>query len=295
MLDTSREPHCIHKSYLSHFQSDLLPIHVPWLWGWLHVESWAGVWSCCEGHCPGMLSLFVPGSRLSLLATGAGSARIECCTAVQQRISQVPLPHRAAWALLEQQDCLLAAAMGRGSGCRTGNLLNTLNLAALPPRGQLFLGKQAQMPRCTPQSSQAMFFIAPGARGELRIKAVVPNSLLLLHLLAASAHLIDFIGIKFRLMPSNIAYFERGKPDTVFCGVTPFVEECRMKSGWSSSELCVTAIESSCTCQSYYLLINFTLSKFLRVTDRLLHITKRGDFVDSEQTFAFSVSFSSLL
>lgn len=130
MLDTSREPHCIHKSYLSHFQSDLLPIHVPWLWGWLHVESWAGVWSCCEGHCPGMLSLFVPGYRLSLLATGAGSARIECCTAVQQRISQVPLPHRAAWALLEQQDCLLAGAMGRGSGCRTGNLLNTLGSIA---------------------------------------------------------------------------------------------------------------------------------------------------------------------
>lgn len=80
---------------------------------------------------------------------------------------------------LSSRICLLAGAMGRGSGCRTGNLLNTFNLAALPPRGQLVLGKQAQMPHCTPQSSQAMFFIALGARGGLRIKAVVPNSLLL--------------------------------------------------------------------------------------------------------------------
>lgn len=249
MLDTSWESHC--KPYLSHFQSDLLPIHVPWLWGWLHVESWAGVWSSCEGHCPGMLSIFVPGHRLSLLATGAGTAGIECCPAVQQRISEVPLPHSAAWALSEQWDCLLAGAMGRGLGCRTGTLMNTFNLAALPARGQLVLGKQAQMPRCTPQSSQAMFFIALVARGGLRIKAVVPNSLLLFHLLAASAHLIDFVGIKFHLMPSNMAHFERGKPDTVFCGVTPFVEEYMMKSGWLSSELCVTAIESSYTCQSY--------------------------------------------
>lgn len=80
---------------------------------------------------------------------------------------------------LSSRICLLAGAMGRGSGCRTGNLLNTFNLAALPPRGQLVLGKQAQMPHCTPQSSQAMFFIALGARGGLRIKAMVPNSLLL--------------------------------------------------------------------------------------------------------------------
>lgn len=179
--------------------------------------------------------------RALLLATGAGSARIECCTAVQQRISELPLPHRAARALSEQQDCLLAAAMARGSGCRTGNLLSTFNLAALPPRGQLVLGKQARTPCCAPQGSQAIayrFCIALGTRGGLRIKAV-PNSLFLLHLLAA------FVGIKFHSMPSNIAHFERGKPDTVFCGVTPFVEGSIMKSGWLSSEHCVIATESS--------------------------------------------------
>lgn len=45
------------------------------------------------------------------------------------------------------------------------------------------------MPRCPPQSSEVMFFIAPRARGGLGLEAVVPNSLLPLHLLAASAPL----------------------------------------------------------------------------------------------------------
>lgn len=34
-------------------------------------------------------------------------------------------------------------------------------------------------------------------------------------------HLIDFVGLKFHLMPSNVGYFKRGEPDTFFCGVAP--------------------------------------------------------------------------
>lgn len=165
-------------------QSDLLPTRVSWLGGWLHVESWAGVWSSCGGHCPGMLSICIPGHKLSLLATGAGSARIGCCPAVQQRICRVPLP-------LVQHEPLWAAGLppGRGNGkgfrLQGWQAVNAFDLAALPAKGQLFLGKQAQMPCCTPLSSLVMLSIALGARGGLRIKAMVPNSLFLLYLFAA--------------------------------------------------------------------------------------------------------------
>lgn len=53
----------------------------------------------------------------------------------------------------------------------------------------------------------------------------------------------------------------------------------------------VIAIESSCRCQRYELLINFTRFKCLRVPDVFLQITETGDFVGSIHPFAFSVSF----
>jgi len=57
--------------------------------------------------------------------------------------------------------------------------------------------------------------------------------------------------IKFPLSSANTAYFQRAKSDTIFSDVNPFAEGSTMESGWLSSERCVIAIESSCSCQSY--------------------------------------------
>lgn len=85
MLDTSWDPHCslqpgtdvtpwylwvpltlcVQLWCIPSPKSDLLPIHVPSQWGWLHEDSWAGVWDSCGGQCPGMLSIFVPGPEPS--------------------------------------------------------------------------------------------------------------------------------------------------------------------------------------------------------------------------------------
>lgn len=129
-----------------------------------------------------MLSIFIPGQKLSLVfAVGVGTGGIKCCTAVLRRISEVPLPYSTVWAFI------LAIAMGKGSGCRTGNLQHAFSLVVLLPNGQVVTRRQAQMLSWALQGSQAVFFIALGPRGGLGIRAVVPDALLLLCFLAEFA------------------------------------------------------------------------------------------------------------
>lgn len=58
---------------------------------WLHAQGRAGTCSSGEDDCPGTPSIFIPGHEPSVpSAAGVGRAKMECCTAVRRRISELP-------------------------------------------------------------------------------------------------------------------------------------------------------------------------------------------------------------